>query len=934
MKSRVIAIFCVVTLMLTIIMPSIALTTCATEGKNFEIDAKSCSVLKDGLVVNTSPEDEIYLKAGDTSEYSFAISKNGIFNVKIYYRQNKTQYRNIGVDIKVDGNSLVVNGGFFLEHTWEYDSEYIEDIQGNQISPTQSPSQKVTYKILTNGTRDISPYNLNLSAGTHTLSVRALEEDVYICGVTLIEQKNVVSYDEYFNNHKKNGVKSVSEKATFYKQAEENAVRSDKSILVANERASVAVEPYDAVCSRYNVVGGENWSAPGSYIEWNITVPESGFYAISLHSKQNTKLNDNSYRMLTIDGELPFKEAENIEFAYDRGWNIVTVGSEEPYSFYFSADKEHTVRLTASTGIYSYLIEEVADLVARLNSCYLNILMITGSSPDKYRDYRFPKVIPETLKELENISKNLKKIEKEWAKYTEGGASLSDIQQMYQVIDEMLDDNDTIASRISLFNSYISSLQVWVDDRYQQPLTLDYLCFHSPNAKKPEAKEHFFKIVWHHLYQFITSFIMDYSAIGNQKTDATEQITVWLGADVAPLAAANGGTGGRDQSQIVTRLVTNDFTKKNGVSVNVQLVNAGSLLSAVLADIGPDVALGLAQGTPVNYALRNSIIDLSKMDGIEDVLKEFDESSYEPFKLNGGLYALPQSQSWSMLFYRKDVLADLGISTESLKTWDSIKEDVIPILKINYLEMGVSSTMNGFCDLLYQRGGQLYSDDHINVLFDSKESIAAFTDFTNLFLEHGLPVYFNFADRFRNGTMPIGIADYTTFNQIKVYAPEIEGLWSMIPVPCTVREDGSVDRSVVSSSEGCGIFKEDNIEASWKFLKWWVSSETQLTFSQELESLLGAAGRNPTANISARNQLGWSSEFRAALNEQSKSLVGIPEVAGGYYTSRYFSFAFTDVVYNGKNIIETITNIKKDIDLEISIKTEELLGKEKKDNEK
>lgn len=934
MKIRVIAVFCVVTLTLTTIMSSTTFTVGAAKGENTEIKANSCSVFKDGAVATASPDDEIYLMAGDTSEYSFAVEKSGIFNVKIYYRQNKTQYGNIGIDVKVDGNSLVVRGGFSLEHIWEYDDEYIEDVQGNQISPTQSPSKKETYKILSNGTRNISPYELELTAGTHIIAIRPLEEDVYICGVVLFEQKDAVSYDEYLNNHKKNGAKSVSDKATFYRQAEANAVRSDKSILVANERASVTVQPYDAVRSRYNVVGGENWSAPGSYMEWNITVPESGFYAISVHSKQNTKLNDNSYRMLTINGELPFKEAENIEFAYDRSWEIVTVGGEKPYSFYFSADKEYTVRLTASTGIYSHLIEEVSELVAGLNNSYLNILMITGSSPDKYRDYRFSKVIPETLEGLENISKSLKVIEKEWVKYTEGGASLSDIQQMYQIIDEMLDDNDTIAARLSLFNSYISSLQVWVDDRYQQPLTLDYLCFHSPNAEKPEAKEGFFKTVWHHLYQFVTSFIMDYSAIGNQKTDATEQITVWLGADVAPLAAANGGTGGRDQAQIVTRLVTNDFTKKNGVSVNVQLVNAGSLLSAVLADIGPDVALGLAQGTPVNYALRNSIIDLSKMDGIEEVLKEFDASAYEPFKLNGGLYALPQSQSWSMLFYRKDVLKDLGISTESLKTWDGIKNDIIPILKINYLDMGVSSAMSVFCDLLYQRGGQLYSDDHMNVLFDSKESIAAFTDFTNLFLEHGLPVYFNFADRFRNGTMPIGIADYTTFNQIKVYAPEIEGLWTMMPVPGTVRADGSVSHTVVSSSEGCGIFKDDNIEASWKFLKWWASCETQLAFSQEIESLLGAAGRNPTANINARHQLGWSPEFREALDKQADFLVGLPEVAGGYYTGRYFSFAFTDVVYNGKNVIETITNIKKDIDLEISIKTEELLGKEKKDNEK
>lgn len=43
-----------------------------------------------------------------------------------------------------------------------------------------------------------------------------------------------------------------------------------------------------------------------------------------------------------------------------------------------------------------------------------------------------------------------------------------------------------------------------------------------------------------------------------------------------------------------------------------------------------------------------------------------------PFQLAGGIYALPETQSFPMLFYRKDILAELGVATEDLNTWDSL----------------------------------------------------------------------------------------------------------------------------------------------------------------------------------------------------------------------------------------------------------------------
>ena len=46
-------------------------------------------------------------------------------------------------------------------------------------------------------------------------------------------------------------------------------------------------------------------------------------------------------------------------------------------------------------------------------------------------------------------------------------------------------------------------------------------------------------------------------------------------------------------------------------------------------------------------------------------------------------------------------------------------------------------------------------------------------------------------ERFRTGECPIIIADYTTYNNLCVSAPDIEGLWDFTVVPGIEQEDGT-----------------------------------------------------------------------------------------------------------------------------------------------
>ena len=108
-------------------------------------------------------------------------------------------------------------------------------------------------------------------------------------------------------------------------------------------------------------------------------------------------------------------------------------------------------------------------------------------------------------------------------------------------------------------------------------------------------------------------------------------------------------------------MVDDTFTPKTGIQVNVKLIDVATLLPAVVAGTGPDVALTVAQTEPVNYALRKASLDLSQFDDLDDVLSEYYPSSYESYKFNGGIYALPETQNYNVLFYRTDICEELGI---------------------------------------------------------------------------------------------------------------------------------------------------------------------------------------------------------------------------------------------------------------------------------
>ena len=90
--------------------------------------------------------------------------------------------------------------------------------------------------------------------------------------------------------------------------------------------------------------------------------------------------------------------------------------------------------------------------------------------------------------------------------------------------------------------------------------------------------------------------------------------------------------------------------------------------------------------------------------------------------------------------------------------------------------------------------------------------------------------------------MPLGIADYATYNMLTNAAPELASSWDIALAPGTVQEDGSIDRSVCGCAEASVIFKSDDErqKKAWEFVKWWSSAETQAMFGQTIQISYGS----------------------------------------------------------------------------------------------
>ncbi len=828
------------------------------------------------------------------------VPAEGMYSLKLRYYTEPGKSAEIERSIAIDGRlPFAEASSVTFDRVWKNSAEtFKRDNRGNEIRP----SQVEVPAWLESAFKDsqglyAEPFRFYLSKGEHTLSLTGIREPIVIDYFELFQEQRLPTYAEVKQQYEKNGYKratGVSVKV----QAENASLKSSPTLYPVSDHSSPATEPYSVSKIRLNTIGGLNWRMPGQWIEWTIEVPQDGLYQLGIKVRQDQLRGLYSNRKLSIDGAVPFKEMESLTFNYSSSWQMaVPGGDKDPYLFYLTKGK-HAIKLESDLGEVASLVRTVQSSMLELNRIYRKILVITSADPDPFRDYQLGKRIPEMADVFAKQSDILYTVAEELRVMT--GEKSDKTAILYMLTRELQDfakDTDSVPRKLKQFKIDVGSLGSWLLTVREMPLQMDYLVVTSPDVKLPDPSASTMELVGHNVSAFGYSFVEDYNSIGNLAKDG-KKVTVWIGT-------------GRDQAQVIKQLVDDTFTPENNIGVDLKLVDMSILLSATLAGQGPDVAMMIGNGDPVNYAMRGASYDISKFADFKDVAARFENSAMTPYKFNGGVFGLPEQQVFDVLFYRKDILEELGL--EVPQTWDDVYK-MIPDLKKNNMEFGLPilntkiqqspalPINEAFAMLLYQHGGSFYKEDGIASNLDNEIGMSTFQQWTDFYTAYKFPVDYDFVNRFRLGEVPIGIDPYTTYNTLSVFAPEIRGQWGFTLVPGTKKEDGTIDRSVAMN--GSSVMMLDSAEdkdASWKFMKWWTAKDTQVRFGREMESLMGESARYPTANRDALAELPWPVEDYRTLSEQREWVKGIPEVPGGYFTGRILDNAFRRVINSGLN---------------------------------
>ncbi len=862
--------------------------------------------------------------------WNFEVKTAGLYNLEMFYYPVAGKNTTIEYELMLDGEYPFDEAKLTeLDRYWKNKTAIDFDARHkNQKRPPQVEYDCwVTYPIKDKDGLINTPYFFYLEAGKHTLTLNGVKTNIYLKGMRFFNSEELPTYadikptaDEIENTP------ALPGGSTIIIEAESPLYTSASTLAPTYDRTDYTVSPSHPVYKRYNTNGADTWDRATQTIFWEIEVPADGYYAINLKVRQNTMRGFFSNRRVYINDVVPCKELDDVKVQYNPKWqsvNLVDGNGEEIY-VHLNAGK-NKIALEAIPGDIGEVMQRLDEIIYNLLYYYRRILMITGPTPDEYNDYRLDDQIPELLDVFQQTVDSLYEEKAGIERITGQGSEASTLETMAVILKMAIKKPEDIPMMISTIKDQISAVSAWMRDYRDQPLEIDYIEVKTVHEEYKSIKSNFFASMAFGFKAFLGSFFEDYTSISDSTAKA---LNVWVSL-------------GRDQATVVNELVASQYNSNHSTQIAIRLVQ-GAVLEASLAGKGPEVALFIGGDFPVVCASRGLLVDLTTYTDYNDVVSRFSPDITTLYEFNGGVYGLPLTQAFPMMFYRKDVLEELGY-TEPPESWDALIE-MLPDLQRKYLEVGlilpsnISSQVfdagNTFVLLMLQTGQDLYrkgaNGQYVSTTFDTESAVAAFTKWVKFYTVYDFDQTYDAFTRFRTGEMPILIQNYATFfNQLNVAAPEIKGLWDFTHVPGTYRTDENgnpvLDYTANSGSAGAVIFKScSDTQAAWDFIKWFTTTDVQVEYGKTIEAIMGPMGRYDTANLEALQRLNWSTAEYKKIKDQMDHLREVPIIPASYAVTRNVYNAFRAVVNNHKQPRFQLSSYNRDINDEIVRKLKDL----------
>lgn len=880
-------------------------------------------------VTTVDGENDVMQWANQEGSVSWTVNipETGVYNIKMIYEALESNTNDVEFSLLIDGESPYATASrITLSKRWINESEIKQDSRQNDIRPGQisTPCWQETPLEDIDGLFN-EPLEFYMEAGEHTITFESEKAEFAVKSFIFYQYEAPAAYTAPSDSDL---TQAQGQKITL--EGETAAYKSSRTLYPTADKSSYLTSSANGSSptkTRYNTIGSGSWTQSTQTVTWEFNVDKAGYYKIGIRGRQDQMRGMYSNRRLYVNGEVPCLEANQIKFYYDTDWSITTPKSENGDDLYFYLQAgTNTISLEAVSGEIGEIMGNLDELVYNINSYYRQIRQITGPDPDEYNNYMIDTAIPSIVPDFKEYAKTLRDKKAEIEKLSgSGGTEAETLEKMAIVLDKCIKKPDLIPEMMSQIKDNITSVSSFVNQYREQPLEVDMIEVATSDQDFTSCDKSFFGSLGFGFKGFIGSFFEDYNALSDEDESAME---CWVML-------------GRDNAEALQQLISSEYNPTAKTKINLKLVQGG-IVEATFAGKGPDLALFMGGDFPIQLAARGVLTDLTTFSDFDEVKTRFADDATVLYQYNGGTYGLPCDQTFPMLFYRSDILSEYGIDPATdLNTWDGLL-NCLPTLQRNYLEVGlilpvmtstggttqvsaITEPGNTFAMLLLQQGLNYYNEEQTKTTFDTQEAVNAFDTWTKFYTTYSFQQTYDAFTRFRTGDMPVVIQNYTFYNQLSVAAPEIKGCWGFQPVPGTVQEDGTINHAANSNGSGAIIFtKAADQEGAWDFIKWFTSTDAQVKYGNNIESILGTMGRYATANEEALQQLSWTTSEVNLLLDQLNSQVEIPIIPASYGVTRNVMNAFRAVVNDYDNARDTLFWYNKDINDEITRKLEDL----------
>ncbi|MCQ2458222.1 MAG: extracellular solute-binding protein [Clostridia bacterium] len=862
------------------------------------------------------PVDGAALNYGDSMTVTADVPEDGLYSLRFDYRSTDASVLPLKIGFTVDGTYPFYEcRNLNFETTWMQNPEPAYDRYGDEMVTVPEKADRWETKYLADATyRRTEPLLLELKAGTHEFGVTVKEGSFLPGGLTLAAPESVPEHT---------ACPAAEGDALIILQGEDFTCSNDSSVHAVMEY-DTAVDPYLVGDTVLNTIDSDSFDTAGQSVTWTFTAEKEGDYAIALNYRQSDKTDFPVFTDVMVDGRVPDSAFEAYPMRYGAGYQTRTLEDDAgvPLSVHLTAG-EHTLTLRITVAPIREVMETLDEVMYGINDLSLEITKVAGTNADKYRDLSLSRYIPGIGDELNGYAERLLETERHYARYTNTGSgnvavmsgmviAAKQLQSLAENVDEIPYRVAELSSGSNSANRYLANT---IDNMLGNALAIDRVYVYQTGAKLPEAPG------------ALQGAGMDIGRFAGSFTDRSWSVS---GTDPAHLQVWVNRSN--QYVQIMQKMIDEYFTPETGIEVDLSVMpDQYKLVLANSAGNAPDVATGINYTIPYELAIRGALKDMTEFEDFRETADHYGTGFFLTGTVGNGIYSMPETLNFWVLFYRTDIMEKLGLKVpETMRdVTDMLPELQMRGLNFYYAPAGMLSMRNfhGTTPILRQNGGDLYYETAAQgTALGSRESVKGFTALTDLFTIYNIPKSVdNFYQHFRNGDLPIGVADFYTYNLIKNAAPELDGSWSIALIPGTEQEDGSIDRTSCGCAESTVIFKKDEEreKMAWEFIRWWSSTDVQAEFGQTMQVIYGDEYIWPTANLEALKRLPWDTADKNVVLEFARSVVDVARVPGTYLLEREMSNAFNDIVVNGANEQTRIDKAVKTINREIRRKLEE-----------